>query len=660
MTLKKAYNYVDNLFYDNNIQEEYYQKIRKKSSSTAAFVVGLVAAVGGFLYGYDTGLVNDILEMNYVTSHFPGNGTDFSVHERSLITAILSLGTFIGALIAPFLSDTYGRRLSIIISSGIVFNIGNILQVAAYNNALLCVGRFVSGVSVGILSAIVPLYQAEASPKWVRGSVVYLYQWAITWGFLIASAICQGTRRMTNSGSYRVPIGFQFLWAIILYSGMVFLPESPRFFVQKNQLDKALLALSKLRRIEKDDPDLIEELVEIKASYDYEMSFGKTKLIDCFRNGGGRNKQPLRMLTGMGVQFFQQCSGINFIFYYGVNFFSSTSISNYFLMSFITYAVNTIFTIPGILLIEVIGRRKLLLCGGVGMTISNLIIGIVGASNAATVISSKLSISFACVFISFYASSWGGCAWALTSDLYGISIRQKAISVAASTNWLINFICAYITPYLINTGQHTAALGNKVFFIWGGCNLVGTIFVYFVVYETKGLKLEEVDYMYKVCKNPRESTRFKSTKIKYGDEDSTENSPTATGSTDKNNLSSSSNNNDTMIETGNPDIGPIPYEEPMDSPEDNTKTDYQMYLEALQDEERKEGREEENVDHGMVSSATGGTSDGTGIGTGVGTGIGTGIGTSSGNAHEMTVIATPFFTSPPSDSDESDTSREEE
>ena len=103
--------------------------------------------------------------------------------------------------------------------------------------------------------------------------------------------------------------------------GMSFLPESPRYYVQQDNLQLALDSLCKLRKLPPDDDDLIEELVDIKANYDYELSYGKTTVLDCFKSGGGRHKQGLRMLTGIGVQFFQQCSGINFIFYYGVNFF---------------------------------------------------------------------------------------------------------------------------------------------------------------------------------------------------------------------------------------------------------------------------------------------------------------------------------------------------
>lgn len=515
MAWKKLAILLEGLLYDSSVESEHYRKMRQKLSSNMAIFVGLVAAVGGFLYGYDTGLINDILEMHYVKTHIPSNHAGFSVHERALLTAILSLGTFVGALVAPLISDRYGRKFSIILSAALVFNAGNILQIAATDVGLLCGGRAVSGLSVGILSAIVPLYQAEASPKWVRGSIVFTYQWAITWGLMIALAVCQGTRRMPLLALYRIPIGVQFLWLTLLATGMLFLPESPRYFVQRDNIPAALASLSKLRRLPDDDDDLIEELVEIKANFDYEMSFGKTTLLDVFRTGGGRHKQRLRIATGMGVHAFQQCLGINFIFYYGVNFFLSTGVKNLYLMSFFTYLVNVIFTIPGIIFIDIIGRRQLLLLGGVGMSVCNFVIAISGVSINNTETTGIVCIVFSCCFIACFASTWGGAVWAIASDIYGISIRQKAISVTVATNWIVNFVLAYITPYLIDTGHHTAALGNKIFFIWGGLNAAGTVFVYFMVYETKGLKLEEVDYMYMNCSNSRASTKFKSTVIDY-------------------------------------------------------------------------------------------------------------------------------------------------
>ncbi|EGW31414.1 uncharacterized protein SPAPADRAFT_51431 [Spathaspora passalidarum NRRL Y-27907] len=680
------FKFLERILYDNTIEEEYHRKLRQKSSSNSAIIVGLVAAMGGFLYGYDTGLINGLLEMPYVYENFASDGLTFTTHERALTVAMLSLGTFVGALIAPLISDNYGRKFSIILSSTLVFNVGNVLQIASTELPLLAAGRFISGISVGILSAIVPLYQAEASPKWVRGSIVFTYQWAITWGLLIASAVCQGTRKMNNSGSYRIPIGLQFLWALILCTGMLFLPESPRYYVQKNNIQKALDALSKLRRLRPDDADLIEELVEIKANYDYELSFGKTTILDCFRSGGGRHKQKLRMLTGIGVQFFQQCSGINFIFYYGVNFFLNTGVQNSYIMSFITYLVNMIFTIPGIILIDTIGRRKLLLWGGVGMAVSNFIIAICGVSISQTEINSILSVSFSCVFILFFAGSWGGCTWALCSDIYSISIRQKAVAITAATNWLVNFIFAYITPYLIDTGLHTAAIGNKIFFMWGGFNALAVVFVYFTVYETKGLKLEEVDYMYAHCTTAMSSPKFISTKIDYARLDENYNPIVEESSSSPSDVShqiivekdttpehhiteplyTSKQENDLMIIPYNNILSPTSTAEgeelrresvtshqfsntnmstisPLTQGDSHVSNDYQSYLESLKREYSgiqamppQEFSSDSSVDMDDEIIET----NQSGIPT--------------------TVIATPYFTQPPSDSDSSDDDDDEE
>ena len=142
-------------------------------------------------------------------------------------------------------------------------------------------GRFVSGVSVGILSAIVPLYQGSVA-KWLRGSVVFTYQWSITAGLLVSSAVCQGTRKINNSGSYRIPIGLQF-YGPLFYFWNVFFYRNPHVIIQQDNLQLALDSLCKLRKLPPDDDDLIEELVDIKANYDYELSYGKTTVLDCFK-----------------------------------------------------------------------------------------------------------------------------------------------------------------------------------------------------------------------------------------------------------------------------------------------------------------------------------------------------------------------------------------
>ncbi|KAH3674523.1 hypothetical protein WICPIJ_009561 [Wickerhamomyces pijperi] len=479
----------------------------KKQSQIMPLAVGLFAATGGFIYGYDTGIINSISEMQYVRSHFASNGVSFSVNEASIMVAILSLGTFFGAIFAPLLSDTIGRKYSIIFSTFGIFMIGNVCQIVSNGMVLFCIGRFITGVSVGLISAVVPLYQAEASPKYIRGAIISTYQWAITWGLLVSSAVSQGTRNMDSAASFRIPVGLQFVWSMILGCGMLMLPDTPRFFVLKDDLESAAKSLARLRRVPVNDPALIEELVEIKASHDYELSFGSASLWDCFRSAEGRPHQFKRMITGIAIQTIQQCSGINFIFYYGNNFFSKTGVVNSSLISFVTYAVNVLSTVPGILLVEIIGRRKILIFGGIIMTISNFIIGIVGVTTN-SVIANKVMIAFVCLFIASFAASWGPVVWVVVGEIYSLGVRGKAVALSAATNWLVNFTFAFITPYLVDTGNHTAALGTKIFFIWGGLNLCGVVFVYLMVYETKGLSLEQINELYRSCNSAIESKTY--------------------------------------------------------------------------------------------------------------------------------------------------------
>lgn len=484
------------------------KKDRKIKSAFMGVFVGLITALGGFMYGYDTGMINGVIEMPYFKEHFTiGGKTYFSANEKAIVTSILSLGTFFGAILSSSISDKYGRKPCLTFSLLIFFNLGTILQICSQKYGLLLAGRFVNGLGVGVISSVIPLYQAEVSPRWLRGSIISFYQWAITWGLLASSAIAQGTRRINNPKCFRIPIGLQFLWTGIMMIGLYFIPESPRFFVMHNDLDGAIISLSKLGRLSIHDEELIEELIEIKASYDYEISGGNTSYMDCFRNARGRSKQLRRMLTGIAVQACQQSSGINFIFYYGVNFFVASGLNNSYLMSFLTYLVNSVCTIPGILLVDRVGRRRLLLIGAVGMSISNYIIAIVGVT-VHTVAVNKVMIGFVCLFIAFFAATWGPVTWVVTGELYSLSVRQKAASICAGTNWIVNFAFAISTPYLVDSGSHTAALGTKIFFIWGSMNAFGFFFTLFFLYETKGLMLEEIDELYRVCPTSFQSKSF--------------------------------------------------------------------------------------------------------------------------------------------------------
>ena len=187
-------------------------------SAARGILIGMFAAFGGFLFGYDTGTISGVLSMDYVKARFPNNKTDFTSGESSLIVSILSVGTFVGSLIAPLFSDRIGRRWTLILSTLIVFNLGVLLQTVATEKKLLIAGRAIAGTGVGLISSVIPNYISETTPKWARGAVTASYQWMITWGLLIAACANKGSQGRKDSGSYRIPIGIQFLWALFLVS----------------------------------------------------------------------------------------------------------------------------------------------------------------------------------------------------------------------------------------------------------------------------------------------------------------------------------------------------------------------------------------------------------------------------------------------------------
>jgi len=373
-----------------------------------------------------------------------------------------------------------------------VFTLGVILQTAATAIPMFVAGRFFAGLGVGLLSATIPLYQSETTPKWIRGTIVGCYQWAITMGLLLAAIVLNATKNHNDTGSYRIPIAVQFAFSIIMVVGMIVLPETPRYLLKKGDQEGAARSLSRLRRLPVDHPDLVDELAEILANHNYELSIGRASYLELVRNPSIRK----RLLTGAGLQALQQLTGVNFIFYYGTSYFTNSGISNPFVVTMITSVVNVVGTVPGLFLVEKWGRRPLLMCGAIGMSVCQLIVASVGTALPDSSSASKALIAFVCFYIVFFASTWGPCAWVVTGEIFPLKARAKGLSITTSSNWLLNWAIAYATPYLVNDGPGNANLGSKVFFIWGGFCCICMVFVHFCIYETKGLSLEQVDELY--------------------------------------------------------------------------------------------------------------------------------------------------------------------
>jgi MFS transporter, SP family, sugar:H+ symporter len=425
-----------------------------------AYMMCVFAAVGGLFFGYDSGYINGVLGMDYFIEtfeHLPlslkdvDNGNLFVIPswKKSLIVSILSAGTFFGAIIAGDLADWYGRRTTIIAGCGI-FMVGVILQVASSSLGLLVAGRLVAGFGVGFVSAIIILYMSEIAPRKVRGAIVSGYQFCITIGLMLASCVDYGTQNDTTSASYRIPMAIQFLWALILATGLFFLPESPRYFVKKNRLDLAAGVLSRVRGQPVESDYIQQELAEIVANNEYELQvipqggyFQSWK--NCFTGSLFKaNSNVRRTILGTSLQMMQQWTGVNFVFYFGTTFFTQLhTISNPFLISMITTIVNVCSTPISFWAIERLGRRPLLIWGALGMVICQFIVAIIGVTDGQDHKAVSAMISFICIYIFFFASTWGPGAWVVIGEIFPLPIRARGVALSTASNWLWNCVSLF-------------------------------------------------------------------------------------------------------------------------------------------------------------------------------------------------------------------------
>ena len=415
-----------------------------------AYLMCAFAAFGGIFFGYDSGYISGVMAMPYFVTLYTGkqpDDPDFNLpaSDKSLITSILSLGTFLGAIIAGDVADFVGRRITIIIGCGI-FCVGVALQVASSAIGLLVAGRCIAGLGVGFVSAIIILYMSEIAPKKVRGAIVSGYQFCITIGIMLASCVDYATQNFTDASSYRIPIGIQLLWAVILAGGLFLLPETPRYFVKKGRIDRAGDVLARLRGQPRDSEYISQELAEIVANHEYEMQLIPSSSyigswMNCFKGGLSKPSSNLRRtILGTSLQMMQQWTGVNFIFYYGTTFLTDLkTIDNPFLIGMITTIVNVLSTPLSFWTIEKFGRRPLLIWGAAGMVVCQFIAAIVGtvSEDAANV---KAMISFICIYIFFFATTWGPCAWVVIGEIFPLQIRSRGVGLSTASNWLWNCV----------------------------------------------------------------------------------------------------------------------------------------------------------------------------------------------------------------------------
>lgn len=469
-----------------------------------AVLLGAIASIGGFMFGYESGQISGFLEMEDYKARFGDNGK-FSAVRSGTIVGLLAIGTLLGCLGSAPLADTFGRRLTICMSA-FFYIIGVIIEITSETVwAQFAMGRFAAGLGIGALSTVVPMYQSESIPKRIRGATVASYQLMITLGIWTAYMVNWGTEKTyKNSAQWRIPNGLSALWAILLGTTILLMPESPRFAYRKGKLEEARINMARLNGIDPHSAYIDNEIHEIQEKIEAESAGGDHPWHEVFTGP----RMMYRVLLGMVLQAGQQLTGANYFFYYGTTIFSATGIENSYVTSIILGSVNVGATLIGLWIVENVGRRKALMGGAAWMMVCLFIYSFVGHykldpnNPQSTPDAGKVMIVFTCLFIAAFATTWGPLVWAVCGELYPARYRATAIALATASNWLFNFLISFFSTMITDRIDYFYGL---VF----GCSC-GVLFfvVYFFMIETKDRSLEEIDTMYVLHVNPITSSKW--------------------------------------------------------------------------------------------------------------------------------------------------------
>ncbi|KZP13725.1 general substrate transporter [Athelia psychrophila] len=470
-------------------------------------MLALLASMGGFIFGYDTGQISDILLLpdflkRFATCADPTDASTcaFTVVREGLIVSILSIGTLAGALAGAPTADFLGRRHAMSAECA-VFIVGVVIQLSSTHVwQQYAVGRLVSGLAVGALSAVVPIYQAESVPAPIRGTLTATYQLFITFGILVAYCVSIGAREAPGSGSWRIIVGIGIAWPLILGIGILFMPESPRWLAARDRMPDAQRSIARTHGRPADHP-IVRSVAEEIHSDALATRGLKSGWAECFR---WENKALYRTLLGMTLQSIQQLTGANY-FYYGATIFKSVGINDSFVTQIILGAVNFICTFGGLYVMEKFGRRVPLIVGGLWQSAWLFVFATAGTANDPSTShgTGQLMTVSACMFILGYAMTWAPGVWILIGEMFPTQTRAKQGALATASNWLFNFLLAFFTPFI------TKAIHYQYGFIFASCNLLGAVVVYFFLYDSSNLSLEAVNLMYTdpAC-TPRNSTKW--------------------------------------------------------------------------------------------------------------------------------------------------------
>ena len=432
-------------------------------------IVAATAALGGLLFGYDTGVISGALL-------FLKGTFGLSAEMQGAVTSAVLAGATIAAGFGGWLADRFGRRLVMLVLA-ILFVVGALLSAMADTVAVLATGRVLIGLCIGVVSFVAPLYIAEVAPPERRGALVSLNQLAITVGILVSYLVDSA---FADSGAWRWMLGLGALPGLVLAGGMLVLPETPRWLVKQGREADARAVLLRTR-----SPDQVDrEVGEIKSDLllEHQGLGWKAFLVPAMR-------RPLTI--GIGLAILQQVTGINTVIYYAPTIFQSAGFETAKASILATAGVglvNVLLTIFALRIIDRAGRRALLLTGTAGMAVSLAVFAAGYAFGGALPGFRWIAIASLMAYVGFFAIGLGPIFWLLISEIFPLGIRGRAMGVATIANWGFNLLVALTFLQLLQS------LGpSTTFLIYAALSVVGWVFAYRRVPETKGRSLEEIE-----------------------------------------------------------------------------------------------------------------------------------------------------------------------
>jgi len=462
----------------------------KQSSTNFGFIIliTLVATIGGFLFGYDSGVINGTVDGLQKAFRSDSAGTGFNV-------ASILLGCSVGAFMAGWLADKFGRRTILLIAS-VCFSASALGAGLAQNSLQFIVVRVLGGLAVGAASVLAPAYISEVTPAKYRGALSSVQQIAIISG-LFASFLSNYLLARKAGGSTAIlAMGLEawrwMFWvmlvpSVVFFFSLLFIPESPRFLVASRKKEKALAVLTRLMGA----ADAQSKLNEIDASL--VADHHRPKLTDILDSK--RLFRPI-VWVGLGLATFQQLVGINVVFYYGAVLWKSAGFkeSDALLINVLSGAVSILACLVATAVIDRLGRKPLLLIGSIGMAVTLGTMAVVFAtarvSNGALDLvgsSGPIALVAANLYVMFFNVSWGPVMWVMLGEMFPNQIRGSGLAISGLAQWLANFGITMTFPMLLSGIGLGGAYG-----VYAAFAIVSIVFILKAVHETKGKELEEM------------------------------------------------------------------------------------------------------------------------------------------------------------------------